>query len=120
MGAVETVVGEVRELIRRPGVDPLKDERTIRQLVRTRSRTTTSAPCTAGCRRSATCGGAAKSVLDAVAGFGPLQPYLDDPTVEEIWINEPSQVFVARARRARADHDDPRPPTRCATSSSGC
>ncbi|MGZ5422542.1 MAG: CpaF family protein [Aeromicrobium sp.] len=31
-----------------------------------------------------------------IAGFGPLQPYLDDPTVEEIWINQPSRVFVAR------------------------
>ena len=27
-------------------------------------------------------------MFDAVAGFGPLQKYLDDPTVEEIWINE--------------------------------
>jgi pilus assembly protein CpaF len=34
-----------------------------------------------------------------VAGFGPLQRYLDDPEVEEIWINEPSRVFVARAGR---------------------
>jgi pilus assembly protein CpaF len=31
-----------------------------------------------------------------VAGFGPLQQYFDDPTVEEIWINEPTRVFVAR------------------------
>ena len=31
-----------------------------------------------------------------MAGFGPLQKYLDDPTVEEIWINEPSKVFIAR------------------------
>ena len=31
-----------------------------------------------------------------MAGLGPLQPYLDDPTVEEIWINEPGKVFVAR------------------------
>jgi pilus assembly protein CpaF len=30
-----------------------------------------------------------------ISGFGPLQPYLDDDSVEEIWINEPSQVFVA-------------------------
>jgi pilus assembly protein CpaF len=30
---------------------------------------------------------AARQVFDAVAGFGPLQKYLDDPTVEEIWIN---------------------------------
>jgi pilus assembly protein CpaF len=34
-----------------------------------------------------------------VSGFGPLQRYLDDPTVEEIWVNEPSRVFVARAGR---------------------
>ncbi|MFD1859799.1 CpaF family protein [Aeromicrobium camelliae] len=31
-----------------------------------------------------------------VAGFGPLQRFLDDPAVEEIWINEPDRVFVAR------------------------
>ncbi|HEX2074264.1 MAG TPA: ATPase, T2SS/T4P/T4SS family, partial [Geodermatophilus sp.] len=37
-----------------------------------------------------------RDVLDRVAGFGPLQRYLDDPEVEEIWINEPGRVFVAR------------------------
>jgi len=31
----------------------------------------------------------AKSVLDNVAGLGPLQAYLDDPEIEEIWINSP-------------------------------
>ena len=30
---------------------------------------------------------AAKAVYDAVAGYGPLQRYLDDPQVE-VWINE--------------------------------
>ena len=34
-----------------------------------------------------------------VAGFGPLQPFLDDPAVEEVWINDPSRVFVARHGR---------------------
>jgi pilus assembly protein CpaF len=33
---------------------------------------------------------------EAATGFGPLQAYLDDPTVEEVWINEPGRVFVAR------------------------
>jgi pilus assembly protein CpaF len=42
----------------------------------------------------------ARAVLDAVAGFGPLQPFLDDPTVEEIWINEPGRVFIARRGRS--------------------
>jgi pilus assembly protein CpaF len=41
--------------------------------------------------------GAVKQVLDAVVGFGPLQQFLDDPAVEEIWINEPGKVFVARS-----------------------
>ncbi|BDU11211.1 pilus assembly protein CpaF [Aurantimicrobium sp. INA4] len=31
-----------------------------------------------------------------LAGFGPLQAFLDDPSIEEIWINSPTQVFVAR------------------------
>ncbi len=34
-----------------------------------------------------------------VSGFGPLQPFLDDPAVEEVWINDPSRVFVARHGR---------------------
>lgn len=37
-----------------------------------------------------------RKVFDAVAGFGALQPLLDDPAVEEIWINAPHEVFVAR------------------------
>ena len=27
-----------------------------------------------------------------LAGFGVLQPYLEDPTIEEIWINRPGQI----------------------------
>lgn len=36
-------------------------------------------------------------VRASLAGLGPLQPALDDPEVEEIWINAPDRVFVARA-----------------------
>ena len=32
-----------------------------------------------------------------VFGFGVLQPYFDDETVEEIWINRPNELFVSRA-----------------------
>lgn len=34
--------------------------------------------------------------LQEVTGLGQLQPLLDDPNIEEIWINEPSQIFVAK------------------------
>lgn len=42
-------------------------------------------------------GVAVKRVLDEFAGFGALQRYLDDPSVEEIWVNDPGRVFVARS-----------------------
>ncbi len=32
-----------------------------------------------------------------IAGCGAITPLLEDPTVEEIWINEPGRVFVARS-----------------------
>ena len=34
---------------------------------------------------------------DTLTGLGPLQQYLDDPSVEEIWINAPDKVFIAQA-----------------------
>ena len=37
-----------------------------------------------------------QSVNSALYGFGPLQVFLDDPEVEELWINTPERVFVAR------------------------
>jgi pilus assembly protein CpaF len=37
------------------------------------------------------------SALDELSGFGALQPFLDDTSIEEIWINAPDAVFIARA-----------------------
>jgi pilus assembly protein CpaF len=39
-------------------------------------------------------------VFDSLAGFGPLQRFLDDSSVEEIWINQPGRVFIARHGRS--------------------
>lgn len=39
---------------------------------------------------------AARRIVAALTGYGPLQPYFDDPEVEEIWINGPNAVFIAR------------------------
>jgi pilus assembly protein CpaF len=40
--------------------------------------------------------GTARDVVAAITGYGPLQPFFDDPSVEEIWINAPTRVFIAR------------------------
>ena len=37
-----------------------------------------------------------QDVLDEVMGFGPLEPLLADPTVSDILVNGPRQVFVER------------------------
>ncbi len=39
---------------------------------------------------------AAREIAASLTGFGPLQSLLDDPEVEEIWINGPNKVFAAR------------------------
>jgi len=36
-------------------------------------------------------------LMDDICGLGPLQALMDDPSVEEIWINAASRVFVARS-----------------------
>ncbi|MFE2774147.1 ATPase, T2SS/T4P/T4SS family [Microbacterium resistens] len=41
-----------------------------------------------------------RDVLAGVSGYGPLQPLLDAEDVEEIWLNGPSAVFVARQGRS--------------------
>jgi len=32
--------------------------------------------------------------------LGPIAPYMSDPTVEEIWINSPERIFIARNGRS--------------------
>jgi pilus assembly protein CpaF len=94
--ATTIVADEVRELIRRRGLDPTRDPSGVRRLVEDavadydeRSLTGVLPPLVDG-------GATVRAVLDDVAGFGPLQAYLDDPSVEEVWVNEPGKVFVAR------------------------
>lgn len=96
---VELLDADVRAEVRRRGVDPQSDVESVRRMAR--------AAVSAHDQRSLS--GAVRPVDDPdamvdelvarVAGFGPLQRYLDDPAVEEIWINEPQRVFVAREGR---------------------
>jgi pilus assembly protein CpaF len=96
---VEQLDSHVRERVRREGVDPQRDAAVVRRIAEGVVREHDE--------RSLT--GAVVSITDPtalvgelvarVSGFGPLQPLLDDPDVEEVWINDPSRVFVARNGR---------------------
>ena len=96
---VETLDATLRTAVRAEGVDPQRDSVLVRRLAARvvadhdhRSLTGVVAPVEDH-----------EAVVDElvarVSGFGALQRYLDDPTVEEIWVNDPSRVFIARAGR---------------------
>jgi len=93
---VNEIEDDVRELVRRRGLDPMTEPAAISQLVAEVIADYDERSLSGGFAQLADPGAAARRVVDAVAGFGPLQSYLDDPTVEEVWINEPGRVFVAR------------------------
>ncbi|WNV76650.1 ATPase, T2SS/T4P/T4SS family [Geodermatophilus sp. DSM 44513] len=98
--ALEVVDGEVRELIRRRGLDPFTDPGPVRLLVRDVVADYSERSLTSALPAIADPESVVRDVLDRVAGFGPLQRWLDDPEVEEIWVNEPGRVFVARRGRS--------------------
>jgi pilus assembly protein CpaF len=39
----------------------------------------------------------AQEISDEILGYGPLEPYLQDPDVTEVMVNGPEQIFVERA-----------------------
>ena len=41
-----------------------------------------------------------RRVHELVSGFGALQPLIQDPSIEEVWLNSPSRIFVARGGRS--------------------
>ena len=94
--ALEHILDEVRELIRRRGMDPVADRRAARLLVDEVINHYEERVATSSLPPLLDRTGVARHVFDLLAGFGALQRFLDDPTIEEIWVNEPGRVFVAR------------------------
>lgn len=94
------VEDEVRELVRRRQLDPSRDAPTVvGKLVDEVLSDYESRFEASNLPRIENRSAVRKTVLDRVAGFGPLQQFLDDPKVEEIWINGPGRVFIAREGR---------------------
>ncbi len=87
---------QVRAAVRSEGVDPqvevLRVRRIAEDVVRAHDERSLTGVVTPVPDPVAVVG----ELVARVSGFGPLQALLEDPEVEEIWINEPSRVFVAR------------------------
>ena len=95
----DIIEGDVREAIRRGGLDPLRDREAVQDLVRMAIRRYAAREDDDSTMMD-DLDSVSQQVLDDVAGFGPLQRFFDDPEIEEIWINAPGRIFVARAGRS--------------------
>jgi pilus assembly protein CpaF len=96
---VESLDQRVREAVRREGVDPQREAGVVRRLAEAVVRAHDERSLTGVVAPVSDAGAMVGELVARVSGFGPLQPFLDDPTVEEIWINDPARVFVARRGR---------------------
>ena len=96
---VEMLDGQVRERVRADGVDPQRDAGLVRRIAEDVVRRHDERSLTGAVVPVADPDGVVGELIARVSGFGPLQPFLDDPEVEEVWINDPSRVFIARRGR---------------------
>ncbi|MDY5505598.1 MAG: CpaF family protein, partial [Schaalia hyovaginalis] len=88
--AIDDHLDWIRERLAAGGVDPATSPETIDRIIDD-AIDMLSGPMSVPEREDL-----ARSLQAAIVGLGPLQPLLDDPSVEEIWLNSPSRVFVAR------------------------
>lgn len=97
-GAVSDVVQEVRARVWTGGISPQDESTELRHIVEDiLARETNSTEYIFDAEPLLP---VAEHIALHISGFGLLQPLLDDPDVEEIWINEPDRIFVARQGRS--------------------
>src|SRR3954449_1451258 len=90
---------QVRSVVRREGVDPQLDMTRVRRIAEEVVRAHDERSLTGVVVPVPDPVGVVGELVARVSGFGALQRFLDDPEVEEIWINDPSRVFIARNGR---------------------
>ena len=95
----EALADEVRAEVRTRGVDPQREPVAVRLLAEEATRRHERRSLTGAVAPLADEQGAVGEIVARVSGLGVLQPLIDDPEIEEIWVNDPSRVFVARRGR---------------------
>lgn len=89
----------LRAAVRREGIDPQREVTAVRRIADRLVRDHDERSLTGVVAPVGDLDGMVAELVARVAGFGALQPLLDDPSVEEVWINSPDRVFVARNGR---------------------
>jgi Flp pilus assembly protein, ATPase CpaF len=93
---VAIIADQVRERVRRDGVDLSIDRELAHRYVHDEVQRYSERALGGSVPMLSDEAQTARDIVASIIGFGPLQQFFDDPGVEEIWINGPSTVFVAR------------------------
>lgn len=83
---------EVRELVRRRGVDPIAEPERFADLVQEAAADYADRVARGLLLGPSDMDRVVREISDAVGGFGPLQPYLGDPEIKEVSLNAPSRA----------------------------
>lgn len=90
------IADRVRRRLRAEGIEPAVDARAARAVAQAEVRRFNDDALARGGELADDETRCVTDVLASVHGFGALQPLLDDPDIEEIWLNGPESVHVAR------------------------
>jgi pilus assembly protein CpaF len=93
--ATEVITSEVHKRIRDLDVDPRADIQRSRELIRTVIAEYDERSLVADLPVLEDKEATFRHIDNQLSGFGALQDYFDDDRVEEIWVNSPSEVFIA-------------------------
>lgn len=93
-GAAGEVIQEIRTRVRTGGISPQEESIELRHVIEDILAQSKDVSETAPDNESSL--QLVAQITNQISGFGLLQPLLDDPSVEEIWINEPGRIFIAR------------------------
>lgn len=95
-----SIAERVRERLRNEEVDPSRDPERASYIARAEVRRHNDFALARGVDVIEDEAASVRDILSTVSGYGPLQALLDDPDVEEIWINAPDKVYIARDGRS--------------------
>jgi len=94
-----SLTARVRDLVRERRIDPRADPAAVRRAAEEVVAEHERAGLIGAVRTIGESDAEVARLVADVAGLGVLQPLIDDATIEEIWINAPDRVFVARGGR---------------------
>ncbi|MDF2917215.1 MAG: putative conjugal transfer protein [Microbacterium sp.] len=99
VGPPALVAERMRERLRADGIDLTRDRDAGERFARAEVRRHNDAALARGAAVIDDEDACVREVLATVAGYGPLQPFLDDPMVEEVCVNAPDRELSSSACR---------------------